>query len=88
MSPDELENLRVACLLHGARNLSDFARGAVLDSMGPKAQQQAHLLDRFSSMELRLTEMKSALQQTHETIRALAKALANRDQEKAQTRGA
>ncbi len=88
ISPDELENLRVACLLHGARNLSDFARGAVLDLSGPRAQQQAHLLDRFSAMELRMTEMQSALQQTHEAIRALARALANRDQEKTQARGA
>ena len=87
LSPEELEHLRVACLLQGARNLSDFARGAVLELTGPRAQQHAHMLDRFSTMELRLTEMQSALQQTHETVRALVRALANRDQEKVQARG-
>ena len=88
ISPDELENLRVASLLHGARTLSDFARGAVLDLSGPRAQRHAHLLDRFSAMELRLTEMQSALQQTHDTLRTLARALANRDQDRTQARGA
>ena len=38
-----------------------------------------HLLDRFSALELRMSEMQSSLQHTELMLRALAKALASRE---------
>lgn len=88
LTPDELENLRVACLLKGARNVSDFARGAVLELYGPRARHDEHLLDRFSALELRMTDIQSLLHQTEQMLRVLAKALTSRDFEKVQGKGA
>jgi hypothetical protein len=82
LTPDELEDLRAACLLHGARNVSDFARGAVMNVAGLRPQHDAHLLDRFSSVELRLTEMQSSMQHTQELMHGLARALTAREREK------
>src|SRR4030095_2056556 len=59
LTQDELENLRVACLMLGARNVSDFARRAVLDLAEARVHPETQLLDRFSGLELRLAEIES-----------------------------
>jgi hypothetical protein len=87
VTPDELENLRLACLLKGARNVSDFARNAVLEHTGPRAIQDEHLLGRFSALELKLSEIQSTLHQNELMLRALARALASHGPDKAQGKG-
>ena len=73
LTQEELEHLRVACLLHEARNVSDFARAAVLQQADARVHPEAQILERFSSMETRLFEMETMLKQTTEMMRALLK---------------
>jgi hypothetical protein len=79
LTPDELENLRGACLLHGARNVSDFARGAVLHLAELREAPEAKLLERFVTVEGRLSEMQHTLRHTTELLRGLARSIAARD---------
>jgi hypothetical protein len=85
LTPDELESLRVACLLRGARSISEFARGAVLESSAGRMESQ--MLDRIAVVEQRLNELQSLAGQHQEELRTLARALARSD-EKAQGKGA
>jgi hypothetical protein len=76
LTQEELENLRVACLMQGARNLSEFARGAVLELAQARVHPEAQLLDRFSALELRLAEIESGVRNNGEMLRAVLKTLA------------
>jgi hypothetical protein len=87
VTSEELENLRVACLVQGARNVSDFARGAVLGLADARPQPAVQLLDRFSALELRLTEMQSTLQQSNDMVRVLLKNAVSREPEKSVAKG-
>jgi hypothetical protein len=78
LSPDELESLRVACLLKGSRNVSEFARGAVLELTSGRMQADAQLMDRFSLIEARVTELQGLVEHTHSMMLALARAVTNR----------
>lgn len=76
LSGEELENLRIACLLQGARNVSEFARSAVLASASPRVQAESQILDRLAGIETHLKEHSDLL-------RALLKNLvAERDRDK------
>jgi len=77
LTQEELEHLRVACLLHEARNVSDFARAAVLQRADARVHPEAQILERFSSIETRLFEMETMLKQTTEMMRALLKGAVN-----------
>jgi hypothetical protein len=83
LTPDELESLRVACLLRGARSISEFARGAVLDMSGPRAGGQ--VLERIAAVEQRLSEVQTLAGRHQDELRTLARVL-TRD-EKAQGKG-
>lgn len=78
LTDEELENLRVACLMQGARNVSAFARTAVLELAEARTQREAQLLDRFSAVELRLSEVESGVQRNGEMLRVLLKGLVAR----------
>jgi hypothetical protein len=73
VTQDELESLRVACLVQGARNVSEFARGAVLQLAETRVHPEAQLLDRLSVLELRLAEIEGSLRHHSEMLRALLK---------------
>jgi hypothetical protein len=75
LTQEELENLRVACLMQGARNTSDFARNAVLQLAESRVHPSAQVLDRFSSVEVRLSDIESTLNSQGEMLRALLKRL-------------
>ena len=78
LTQDELENLKVACLMQGARNISDFARRAVLDLAQARVHPESQVLDRFSAIELRLAGMEAALKHNTDLLRALLKNLVTR----------
>jgi hypothetical protein len=86
LTQDELENLRVACLMLGARNVSDFARSAVLDLAEARAHPEAQLADRFSALELRLGEIEIGVQHNGDMLRALLKSSVNQPAEKARVK--
>ena len=86
LTQEELENLRLACLIHGARNISDFARSAVLQVASSHVHPEAQVLDRFSAIEMRLMEIESTLKQQTDITRTLLKSLVNQVAE--QARGA
>jgi hypothetical protein len=87
LTQDELENLRVACLMLGARNVSDFARRAVLDLAEARAHPEAQLLDRFSALELRLAEIEMEVRHNGDMLRALLKNSVTESLEKAKVKG-
>jgi hypothetical protein len=87
LTQNELEDLRVACLLKGARNVSEFARDAVLQRA--EATPEAQLLDRFSNVETRLNGLEQSLKTTTDSLqgnadllRVVLKNLLNRLSEK------
>ena len=82
LTGEELENLRIACLVQGARNVSEFARSAVLELSGPRTQPESQILDRFGAMEARIGDIESQVRQNSELLRALLKAMVT-DREKA-----
>ena len=63
--------------LKGARNVSEFARSAVLELTSERAQADAQLTDRFSLIEARVTELQGLVEHTHSMMLALARAVTN-----------
>lgn len=61
VTPEEFDDLRAACLAKGARNVSDFARTALLQSC--------------SSTERRLAEIEAAIERNTQIIHAVAEKL-------------
>jgi hypothetical protein len=57
LTQDEFDGLRAACLVKGARNVSDFARTAVLAS--------------FSSSERRLADIEDAIERNTKMLHTL-----------------
>lgn len=83
LTQDELENLRVACLMRGARNVSDFARRAVLAVA--EAHPEAQLLDRVSALQLRLSGIETGVRQHGDMLRALLRKSVNSPDDNAVT---
>lgn len=77
MTEEELDSLKVACLMHGARNISDFARSAVVRMAEQRAHSETQLLDRFSAIELRLAALELAMKKHTEMLHALLKSAVN-----------
>ena len=68
LTQEELENLKVACLMQGARNTSDFARNAVLQLAEARVHPGEQVLSRLTGIETTLTHQG-------EMLRALLKGL-------------
>ena len=62
MSEEEYEILRAACSLKGARSISDFARSAVLCSVGMEQQQEGSVQKRLSSLGHKVSELESRVE--------------------------
>jgi hypothetical protein len=60
LSQDEYQKLKDASERQGARNLSDFTRGEVLNAVNSRADGN-HLDQTFSSMEQSMAELKAAM---------------------------
>jgi hypothetical protein len=83
LTQEELENLRVACVMQGGRNISDFARSAVLQLAEARIHPELQVLDRFSAVELRLSEIETASRLNGEMLRTLLKRLMSPASERA-----
>jgi hypothetical protein len=71
LSEDEFESLKLACENSGARSISDFARGSVLERIGSTQQAQSvpggrvtNLDQKVSELEGRVGELLNLLQAT------------------------
>ena len=82
LTEDELENLKVACLMQGARNISDFARNAALNLARARLHPESQVLNRFSALETRLAGVEAALRHNTDLVCALLKNVAPRPAEK------
>lgn len=69
LTQEEMENLRIACLLRGARNVSDFARSAVLGAVQTQMQPELQIHGRFSSIEVKLTEIDAQVREVVDLLR-------------------
>ena len=58
LSEPELEALKSACVAHGARSISDFARGAVLTLMHAEARQQQQSDSRVGQLDQRMSDLE------------------------------
>lgn len=70
LTQEEMENLRIACLVRGARNISDFARSAVLGAVQGELQPEMQLHGRISGMETKLTELAAEVHGIATLLRA------------------
>jgi hypothetical protein len=71
LSEDEFESLKLACENSGARSISDFARGSVLERIGATAETKpapgsrvSHLDQKVSELEGRVGELLNLLYAT------------------------
>jgi uncharacterized protein (DUF1778 family) len=62
MTQDELDSLKMACLVKGSRNISDFARAAVLESIESQTESGMLIHSRLSSLDAKVTEVGVAVQ--------------------------
>ena len=60
LSQDEYQMLKAASERKGARNLSDFTRGEVLNALNSRADGN-HVEHTFSSMEQSMAELKATM---------------------------
>lgn len=74
MTQDELDSLKMACLVKGARNVSDFARAAVLESIEAQTERGMLVETRLASLDTKLTEIGATLHYLADLLRnALAR---------------
>jgi hypothetical protein len=63
LTQDEYASLQNACVHRGARNISDFARNALLSSMSGDGQPP---------LDQRMTELESSVRQIRELLERIA----------------
>ena len=83
VTQDELESLRMACLVKGSRNVSDFARTAVLESIESHTEPGMRLQSRLSTLDSKVSEIGVTVQFLSELLKGTLKGLAqvpHRDQ--------
>lgn len=61
LTDEELASLKVACLIEGARNVSDFARKAVLQSARGRLYPESSTPEMLVALERRLARIELAL---------------------------
>ena len=61
LTDDELASLKVACLIEGARNISEFARQAVLQSAQAHLYPESRNGEFFALVAERLARIEAAL---------------------------
>ena len=72
LTQDEYKRLRKACSTTGARNLSDFTRGQLLDRAAARSRAD-HLEGRLSAFEKRLSELHSGVRQITRLLKQMTK---------------
>ena len=76
LTQEELESLKMACLVTGSRNLSDFARGAVLESIGAHTEPGMLIQGRLATLDTKVTEIGVTIQFMTELLKGTLKGLA------------
>ena len=62
VTPEELESLKQACLVLGSRNISDFARTAVLKRAEGQSEAGLQMDNRLARLDSKLGELVCAVQ--------------------------
>ena len=75
LTQEELESLKMACLVTGSRNLSDFARGAVLESIGAHTEPGMLIQGRLATLDTKVTEIGVTIQFMTELLKGTLKGL-------------
>ena len=75
LTQEELESLRMACLVKGARNISDFARTAVLQLAASQIEPQGAILNQLSVLDTRLGVMEADLEHMKDLLKGVLKGL-------------
>jgi hypothetical protein len=58
LSEDEFESLKLACENSGARSISDFARGSVLERIGATQEVRSVAPSRVSQLDQKVSELE------------------------------
>lgn len=73
LSQDEYQLLKDASERNGARNLSDFTRGELLNALNPRADGN-HVEQTFSSMEQSMAELKATMLRLQSVLEGVSNA--------------
>jgi uncharacterized protein (DUF1778 family) len=73
MTQDELDSLKMACLVKGSRNISDFARAAVLESIQAQTEPGMLVQSRLATLDTKVTEIGVSLQFLAELLKSALK---------------
>jgi hypothetical protein len=76
LTQDELESLKTACLVKGARNVSDFARTAVLESVESQSEPGMRIQSRLATLDTRVAEVGLTVHYLTELLKGTLKGLA------------
>jgi hypothetical protein len=76
LTQDELESLKVACLVKGSRNVSDFARTAVLELIESQSEPGMRVQSRLAALDTRVAEIGVTVQYLAELLKGTLKGLA------------
>ena len=76
LTQEELESLKMACLVTGSRNLSDFARGAVLESIGAHTEPGIRIQSRLATLDTKVSEIGVTVQFLAELLKGTLKGFA------------
>lgn len=76
LTQDELESLRMACLVKGSRNVSDFARGAVLEAIESQTGPGLLIQSRLAALDSKISDLSLALQCLADLLRGTLKGMA------------
>lgn len=73
LTQEELDDLKMACLVKGARNISDFARAAVLESIEAQTEPGMLVQKRLATLDTKVTEIGVTLQFLAELLKGTLK---------------
>lgn len=76
LTQDELESLKTACLVKGSRNISDFARTAVLESIETQTGSGMLVQNRLSELDTKMAEIGEAVQSLGELLKVILRGAA------------
>ncbi|MBI4876065.1 MAG: hypothetical protein HY822_15620 [Acidobacteria bacterium] len=75
LTQDELESLRMACLVKGSRNVSDFARGAVLEAIESQTGPGLLIQSRLAALDSKISDLGVTLQCLTDLLRGTLKGM-------------
>jgi len=73
LTQDELDDLKMACLVKGSRNVSEFARAAVMDSIEAQTESGMLVQKRLAALDTKVTEIGVTVQFLAELLKGTLK---------------